>query len=62
MIDECINLFIDFEWVKILKFGWQDECKVNFQCVVIDIFQFGDLDLICDIWIEFNCNLVVEFD
>jgi cation diffusion facilitator CzcD-associated flavoprotein CzcO len=61
-VDERPNPPTDPDWIKSLEPGWQAARRANFHRAAMEVFQPGDVDLICDIWTEISRNLLAEME
>ncbi|MBC2650448.1 flavin-containing monooxygenase [Novosphingobium aerophilum] len=59
-VDERPNPPTDPEWAAALQPGWQARRIANFHRGAQEVYQFGEEDLICDIWTEINRNLAAQ--
>ncbi|MBC2660411.1 NAD(P)/FAD-dependent oxidoreductase [Novosphingobium flavum] len=59
-VDERPNPPTDPEWAAALEPGWQARRIANFHRGAQEVYQFGEEDLICDIWTEINRNLAAQ--
>ncbi|MBC2667664.1 flavin-containing monooxygenase [Novosphingobium piscinae] len=59
-VDERPNPPTDPDWAAKLEPGWQAKRIANFHRGAQEVFQFGEEDLICDIWTEVNRNLAAQ--
>ncbi|WP_298198335.1 NAD(P)/FAD-dependent oxidoreductase [Novosphingobium sp.] len=59
-VDERPNPPTDPAWAAALEPGWQARRIANFHRGAQEVYQFGEEDLICDIWTEINRNLAAQ--